>query len=47
MIIFTAMPAGSAQRLLDATMGGRGLGLSIVDRRLGKLGNPISGRDCV
>jgi hypothetical protein len=32
---------------LDATLGGRNLGLGIVDRRFGQLGDPISGCDCV
>jgi hypothetical protein len=36
------------QRLFDASaLCGRGLGLGIVDRRLGQLGDPISGCDCV
>ena len=34
------------QRLFD-TFGGRNLGLGIVDRRFGQLGDPISGCDCV
>jgi hypothetical protein len=34
------------QRLFD-TLGGRNLGLGIVDRRFGQLGGPISGCDCV
>jgi hypothetical protein len=46
MIIFTAMPAVSVQRLCDP-LGGRNVGLGVVDRRFGQLGDPISGCDCV
>src|SRR5918993_5215319 len=35
------------QRLVDATLSGRRLGLGLVDRRLGELGNLISGSDAV
>jgi hypothetical protein len=34
-------------RLFDVTLGGRGLGLGIVDRRFGQLGDPIRGCDCI
>jgi hypothetical protein len=35
------------QWLFDAILGGRSLGLGIVDCRFGQLGGPISGCDCV
>ena len=34
------------QRFFEAGLGGRSLGLGIVDRRFGQLGDPISGCDC-
>ena len=39
-------PRVLVQRLFD-TLGGRNLGLGIVDRRFGQLGGPVSGCDCV
>jgi hypothetical protein len=35
------------QRLLNATLGGRNLGLDIVERRFGQLGDPLCGCGCV
>ena len=35
------------QRFFEAGLGGRSLGLGIVDRRFGQLGDPISGCDGV
>jgi hypothetical protein len=35
------------QRLLNATLGGRNLGLDIVERRFGQLGDPLCGCRCV
>jgi hypothetical protein len=38
-------PCVLVQRFLYATLGGRSLGLGVVDRRLGQLGDPINGCD--
>jgi hypothetical protein len=35
------------QRLLNAALGGRNLGLDIVERRFGQLGDPLCGCGCV
>ena len=40
-------PRVLVQRLFDAGLGGRSLGLGIVDRRFGQLRDPFSGCDCV
>ena len=40
-------PRVLVQRLFYATLGGRSLGLGIVDRRFGQLGDPINGCDCI
>ena len=40
-------PGVLVQWLLVATLGDRSLGLGLLDRRLGQLGDPISGCDCV
>ena len=40
-------PRVLVQRLFDAGLGGRSLGLGIVDRRFGQFRDPFSGCDCV
>ena len=40
-------PRVLVQRLFDATLGGRSLGLGLVDCRFGQLGDPIGGCDCI